>query len=95
MSRYVDKYELGRYSLEYVDISVLISIIDEAISDNKNIHFYGHTYPSDTMSESKMTSLLDYVKSKQDINACKVVLPYQATLGQYSNFEKNILNKLQ
>lgn len=95
MSRYVDKYELGRYSLEYVDIDALKSIIDEAIADNKNIHFYGHTYPSDTMTESKMTSLLDYVKSKQDINACKVVLPYQATLGQYSNFEKNILNKLQ
>lgn len=95
MSRYVDKYELGRYSLEYVDIGVLISIIDEAIANNKNIHFYGHKYPSDTMTESKMTSLLNYVKSKQDINACKVVLPYQATLGQYSNFEKNILNKLQ
>ena len=92
-TRSTDKCRLGRYSTEALELDTLKTLIDEAISGNKNICFYGHGYPSSTMTEEKMKGILEYLKEKQDINACKVVLPYQASLGQYSEFEKMLLSK--
>lgn len=81
-----DVRQLDRWSLESNTVESTISKINECISQNGVMIFYGHSYPSTTnnMTVANMNTILDYLKSKVDNDEIVVDTPRKAINNYYA-----------
>lgn len=70
-----DPYKLARVSLSRNSVEKIQATIDNCIRERGLLVFYDHRTgaPGENISEAKLRQILDYVKTKTDVDQCRVL----------------------